>query len=75
MSQTRLTGATDDQIVSVVAHELGHRKFHDLATRLAITVPSTAAVMCGLYLLDSWTPLLHQAGIADADEWFDAVEE
>lgn len=62
MSQTRLTGATDDQIVSVVAHELAHRKFRDLATQLAIAVPSTAAVMCGLYLLDGWTALLDRAG-------------
>jgi STE24 endopeptidase len=68
MSQTRLTGATDDQIVSVVAHELAHRKFSDLPTQLAIAVPSAAAVMSGLYLLDGWTALLDRAGAASFAE-------
>ncbi len=61
MSQTRLAGASDDEVVAVVAHELAHCKSGDLPIQLVLFIPIMVATMCGLYLLDGWAALLHRA--------------
>ena len=55
----RLTTA---ETVSVVAHELGHAKRHDVAVGTLIGALGTAAGVIVLYLLGSWTGLLRLAG-------------
>jgi len=62
---TMLTEATGDEVVSVVAHELGHAKDNDVLTGTAIGALGTAAGVVVLYLLGSWTGLLRLAGVAE----------
>ena len=63
MSDELLRGATDDQIAVIVAHELAHAKYHDMASRTVLGAVRLTALMCGLYLLDGWTALLRLAGV------------
>jgi STE24 endopeptidase len=60
---TLLTEATPDEVVSVVAHELGHAEDGDVLTGTVIGALGTAAAVIVLYLLGSWTSLVRQAGV------------
>ena len=60
---TMLTEATPDEVVSVVAHELGHTKDNDVLTGTVIGALGAAAAVVFLYLLGSWTGLLRLAGV------------
>jgi STE24 endopeptidase len=60
---TLLEEAPDDEVVSVVAHELGHAKRNDVLTGTLIGAFGTAALVVALYLAGSWTPLLKRAGV------------
>lgn len=60
---TLLTEAPEDEIVSVVAHELGHAKRNDVLTGTLIGALGTAALVVALYLIGSWAPLLKRAGV------------
>jgi len=62
---TMLTEATPDEVVSVVAHELGHAKDGDVLIGTAIGALGTAAGVIGLYLLGFWGWLLGLAGVAE----------
>jgi STE24 endopeptidase len=65
---TMLTEATPDEVVSVVAHELGHAKENDVFTGVLIGALGTAAGVIALYLLGSWAGLLRLAGVASIGE-------
>jgi STE24 endopeptidase len=60
---TLLEQAPDDQVVSVVAHELGHAKDNDVLTGTAIGALGAAAAVIVVYLLGSWGWLLRRAGV------------
>jgi STE24 endopeptidase len=60
---TLLREADQDEVVSVVAHELGHAKDRDVATGTLIAALGAAAAVCGLYLLGAWSGLLRRAGV------------
>jgi STE24 endopeptidase len=60
---TLLKEAPDGEVVSVVAHELGHAKRNDVFTGTLIGALGTAALVVGLYLVGSWAPLLKRAGV------------
>jgi STE24 endopeptidase len=65
---TMLTEATPDEVVSVVAHELGHAKDNDVLTGTVIGALGTAAAVIAIFLLGSWGGLLRLAGIASIGE-------
>jgi len=65
---TMLTEATADEVVSVVAHELGHAKDNDVLTGTLLGALGTAAAVIALYLLGSWTGLLRLAGVTSIAE-------
>ena len=60
---TLLREADPDEVVSVVAHELGHAKDRDVATGTLIAALGAATAVCGLYLLGAWSGLLRRAGV------------
>jgi Zn-dependent protease with chaperone function len=60
---TLLEEAPDDEVVSVIAHELGHTKRNDVFTGTLIGALGSAALVVGLYLVGSWAPLLKRAGV------------
>jgi STE24 endopeptidase len=65
---TMLTEATPDEVVSVVAHELGHAKDNDVLTGTVIGALGTAAAVITLYLLGFWTGLVRLAGVTSIAE-------
>jgi STE24 endopeptidase len=65
---TMLNEATPDEVVSVVAHELGHAKDNDVLAGTVIGAVGTAALVIVLYLLGSWAGLLRLAGITSIAE-------
>jgi STE24 endopeptidase len=65
---TMLTEATPDEVVSVVAHELGHAKDNDVLTGTVIGALGTAAAVIAIFLLGSWGGLLRLAGIGSIGE-------
>jgi STE24 endopeptidase len=65
---TMLTEATPDEVVSVVAHELGHAKDNDVLTGTVIGALGTAAGVIAIFLLGSWGGLLRLAGIGSIGE-------
>ena len=65
---TMLREATPDEVVSVVAHELGHARHNDVRTGTLIGALGTAAGVIALYLLGSWAGLLRLAGVASIGE-------
>jgi STE24 endopeptidase len=65
---TMLAEATDDEVVSVVAHELGHARDNDVLTGTLIGALGTAAAVVALYLLGFWTGLLRLAGVTSIAE-------
>jgi len=65
---TMLTEATPDEVVSVVAHELGHARDNDVLTGTALGALGTAAGVIVLYLLGFWPWLLRLAGVSSIGE-------
>jgi len=60
---TLLEEAPEDEVVSVVAHELGHAKRNDVLAGTLVGALGVAAGMCGAYLLFGWSWLLRRAGV------------
>ncbi|MEU4236687.1 M48 family metallopeptidase [Actinoplanes sp. NPDC026619] len=60
---TMITEATPGEVVSVVAHELGHAKDNDVLTGTILGALGTAVAVIALYLLGSWAGLLRLAGV------------
>jgi STE24 endopeptidase len=60
---TLLERAPEDEVASVVAHELGHAAASDTLIGTLLAALGTATGVIGLYLLGSWTGLLHRAGV------------
>jgi STE24 endopeptidase len=60
---TLLREAPPDEVVSVVAHELGHAKDRDVFTGTLIGALGAAAAVVAVYLLGGWGGLLRRAGI------------
>lgn len=60
---TLLTEATPGEVVSVVAHELGHAKENDVFIGTLLGALGTGAGVVLLYLLGFWTGLLRVAGV------------
>ena len=60
---TLLREAPPEQVVAVVAHELGHAKRNDVLTGTLIGALGAATGVCALYLLGSWSGLLRRAGV------------
>jgi STE24 endopeptidase len=65
---TMLRESPEDEVRSVVAHELSHAKSNDVLTGTLIGALEAAAAVCALYLLGSWTPLLRRAGVESIAE-------
>lgn len=65
---TLLREAPEGEVVSVVAHELGHAKDKDVVVGTVIGALGAAAIVIGLYLLGSWGGLLKRAGIDSISE-------
>jgi STE24 endopeptidase len=65
---TLLREAPPEQVVAVVAHELGHAKANDVLTGTLVSAFGAAAGVCALYLLGSWTGLLRRAGVSSIVE-------
>jgi STE24 endopeptidase len=65
---TLVREATPDEVISVVAHELGHTRHNDVRTGTLIGAIGTAAGVVALYLLGSWTGLLRLAGVTSIGE-------
>jgi STE24 endopeptidase len=60
---TMLTEATPGEVVSVVAHELGHAKDNDVLIGTILGALGAAVSVIALYLLGSWAGLLRLAGV------------
>jgi STE24 endopeptidase len=60
---TLLREAPSEEVVAVVAHELGHAKDRDVLTGTLTGALGTAAAVVALYLLGSWAGLLRAAGV------------
>ncbi|MEV0133361.1 M48 family metallopeptidase [Dactylosporangium sp. NPDC050688] len=60
---TLLEKAPQEEVESVVAHELGHAKDGDVFTGTLLGAFGAAAAVCALYLLGSWGALLRRAGV------------
>ncbi|MEU8262891.1 M48 family metallopeptidase [Micromonospora sp. NPDC048999] len=60
---TLLREATPEEVTSVVAHELGHAKDHDVWVGTLVGALGAAAAVVALYLVGSWPPLLRLAGV------------
>ncbi|GIM94466.1 M48 family metallopeptidase [Paractinoplanes toevensis] len=65
---TMITEATPDEVVSVVAHELGHAKDGDVLVGTVLGALGTAVAVIALYLLGSWAGLLRLAGVDSIGE-------
>ncbi|SNT52374.1 STE24 endopeptidase [Asanoa hainanensis] len=60
---TLLREAPPAEVVSVVAHELGHAKDNDVRTGTLIGALGAALAVVTLFLLGGWTGLLRTAGV------------
>jgi STE24 endopeptidase len=65
---TLLREAPPEDVVSVVAHELGHVKDRDVLTGTLISALGAATGVVALYLIGSWRPLLRLAGVESVTE-------
>ena len=65
---TMLTEATPGEVVSVVAHELGHAKDNDVLIGTILGALGTAIAVIALFLLGSWTGLLRLADAGSLGE-------
>jgi STE24 endopeptidase len=63
---TLLEQTPDDQITTIVAHELGHVATDDVLTGTLIGALGAAASVAALGWLLSWTPLLRRSGATSA---------
>jgi STE24 endopeptidase len=61
---TLLREAPPAEVRAVVAHELGHAKLGDVFTGTLVGAFGSAAAVCALFLLGSWTGLLRRAGVS-----------
>jgi STE24 endopeptidase len=59
---TLLDRATEDEVVSVVAHELGHAKDRDVVTGTVTGALGVAIAVVAVYVIGGWTALVHNAG-------------
>jgi STE24 endopeptidase len=60
---TLLSSASPQEVRLVVAHELGHARYHDVLLSALLGALGVAAGMCALYLLAGWPWLLRRAGV------------
>jgi STE24 endopeptidase len=60
---TLVERAEPAEVVSVVAHELGHAKDRDVATGTVLGALGAASAVIAVYLVGQWTALLHLAGV------------
>jgi STE24 endopeptidase len=60
---TLLREAPQEEVASVVAHELGHARDRDVLTGTLLGALGAAAAVVALFLLGSWTGLLRRAGV------------
>jgi STE24 endopeptidase len=60
---TLVKTATPAEVELIVAHELGHAKRQDVLHGTLLGAVGSAAGVCALALLVSWTPLLRRAGV------------
>jgi STE24 endopeptidase len=60
-----LDRATQAEVRSVVAHELGHAKDKDVLTGTATGALGVGVGVIAVYLLGGWTALIHNAGADD----------
>jgi STE24 endopeptidase len=60
---TVLDRLPDEEIESIVAHELGHVATDDVLTGTLMGALGAAGAVCGLGWLLTWTPLLRRAGV------------
>ncbi|WP_433307413.1 M48 family metallopeptidase [Actinoplanes sp. CA-030573] len=65
---TMLTEATPEEVVSVVAHELGHAKDNDVLIGTVLGGLGSAVAVIALFLLGSWSGLLRLAGVTSLGE-------
>jgi STE24 endopeptidase len=65
---TLLREATEDEVESVVAHELGHAKENDVGLGTLLAALGAAAAVCAIYLLGAWTGLLRLARVESFTE-------
>ncbi|MDI1466143.1 M48 family metallopeptidase [Catellatospora sp. KI3] len=65
---TLLREAPPEEIVSVVAHELGHAKDGDVVVGTVIGALGAALAVVGLFLLGGWGWLLQRAGVDSIGE-------
>ena len=65
---TLLSEAKPEEVVSVVAHELGHAKDNDVLVGTVIGALGTASAVIALYLLGSWAWLLRLPGVTSIGE-------
>lgn len=65
---TLLGEAPPQEVVEVVAHELGHAKDGDVVTGTLLGALGTAIAVVGLYLLGGWSWLLQRAGVESVTE-------
>jgi STE24 endopeptidase len=65
---TLLAQAPPEQVVSVVAHELAHAKYRDVATGTLFAALGAATAIVALSLLDRWQPLLRAADVTTVTE-------
>lgn len=59
---TLLEGASPSEVRLVVAHELGHAKRHDVLHGTLLGALGAAIVVCAVFLVLTWQPLLRRAG-------------
>jgi len=60
---TLLREAPDDEVVSVIAHELGHAARQDVLTGTLFGALGSAAMVVGLFLIGGWRAPLRWAGV------------
>lgn len=65
---TLLEAAPPEEVVQVVAHELGHAKRRDVVLGTTLGALGAAAGVCAVYLLGGWSGLLRRAGVSDIAE-------
>ncbi len=65
---TLLREAPPAEVVSVVAHELGHAKDNDVRTGTLVGALGAALAVVALFLLGGWTGLLRTAGVTSIAE-------
>jgi STE24 endopeptidase len=68
VDDTLLAKASPDEVVGVVAHELGHARHRDIAAGTLLAAVGAAGAVVGVYLLGSWDGLLRAAGVSSIAE-------